>query len=105
MEIYEEVCERCNGRGYLLRDYQGKAIGVLCETCLGAGVIDWVQKVTGVRFSFQILKKRDENSSRLYKKGIATYVAYPRTSEEKMTDLKARYKEKLRIAKRLRDGN
>jgi len=102
MESYEEICERCNGRGYLLRDYVGKAIGVLCETCLGAGTIDWVQKVTGVKFSFQTIRKREENSSRLYKKGIPTYSAYPQNQEEKMSELKARYKLKQEKARELR---
>jgi hypothetical protein len=102
MEIYEEICEKCSGRGYLVQDCRGEKIGVLCEVCLGAGSLDWVRRITGVKLSSSILKKRRRNSWELNCEGIPVFNSFPRTKEEALDDLRKKYREKQKEAMELR---
>jgi len=70
MEIYEQICERCNGKGFLLKSYENKPMGILCQTCWGVGSLDWIQKIFGARFSYDIIESRVKNIREFEKKGI-----------------------------------
>ena len=102
MEIYEQICDKCNGRGYLIQDYKDEKIGVLCEICRGVGTLDWIQRVMGVKWSFDVLKRRRRNSWKLNLEGIPVFNSYPRTKEEALDELRKKYREKQKKAKELR---
>src|SRR4030042_2703767 len=102
MKIYDQICDKCNSRGYLIQDCRGEKIGVLCDVCLGVGSLDWIQRIVGVKFSFDILKKRRRNSWKLNLEGIPVFNSYPRTREEALDELRKKYLEKQKKAKELR---
>jgi hypothetical protein len=102
METYEQICDKCNSRGYLIQDCRGEKIGVLCDVCLGVGSLDWIQRIIGVKLSPNILKKRRRNSWKLNCEGIPVFNSYPRTKEEALVELRKKYREKLEKARELR---
>jgi hypothetical protein len=81
MEIYTEICKRCNGRGFLLGSYNNKPIGILCSTCWGVGYLDWIQKIIGAKFSCDIIERRVKNIEEFTKKGIPWYLFSPESEK------------------------
>ncbi len=63
----EEFCETCRGEGMLVlrRDYSSLKMSstLVCKDCLGAGKIDWIEKITGKKSHLPLVNLKMEKTN------------------------------------------